>query len=111
MPTVTTPAPQSALPGPIMAREMAEQTAVLRRILDDGAPAIRKVAQEIAARALRFVLLTARSASGNAALYATYLPKSGRAARPGQGDGDALSRGGRGNGCGGVLGRVGRGER
>ncbi|KQW10481.1 hypothetical protein ASD08_38505 [Streptomyces sp. Root369] len=69
MPTVTTPDSQSALPGPIMAREMPEQPAVLRRILDEGAPAIRKVAHEIAARAPRFVLLTARSASDNAALY------------------------------------------
>ncbi|MDQ0599018.1 fructoselysine-6-P-deglycase FrlB-like protein [Streptomyces canus] len=71
--TATTSEPQSELPGRIMAREMAEQPAVLRRILADGAPGIRQVAQEIAARNPRFVLLTARGTSDNAALYAKYL--------------------------------------
>ncbi|MER7924953.1 SIS domain-containing protein [Streptomyces sp. NPDC096057] len=71
--TATTPAPDSDLPGRIMAREMAEQPAVLRRILDEGAPRIRQVAQEVAARKPRFVLLTARGTSDNAALYAKYL--------------------------------------
>ncbi|WP_369190094.1 SIS domain-containing protein [Streptomyces sp. R08] len=71
--TATTPAPDSDLPGRIMAREMAEQPAVLRRILDEGAPRIRQVAQEVAARTPRFVLLTARGTSDNAALYAKYL--------------------------------------
>jgi glucosamine--fructose-6-phosphate aminotransferase (isomerizing) len=71
--TATTPAPQSELPGRIMAREMAEQPAVLRRILDEGAPRIRQVAQDVAARGPRFVLLTARGTSDNAALYAKYL--------------------------------------
>ncbi|MGQ4478221.1 SIS domain-containing protein [Streptomyces sp. SAS_276] len=71
--TATTPAPDSDLPGRIMAREMAEQPAVLRRILDEGAPRIRRVAQEVAARKPRFVLLTARGTSDNAALYAKYL--------------------------------------
>ncbi len=60
-------------PGRIMAREMAEQPAVLRRILDAGAPRIQEVAREIAARGPRFVLLTARGTSDNAALYAKYL--------------------------------------
>ncbi|MEU6492725.1 SIS domain-containing protein [Streptomyces sp. NPDC046984] len=60
-------------PGRIMAREMAEQPAVLRRILDTGAPRIQEVAREIAARRPRFVLLTARGTSDNAALYAKYL--------------------------------------
>ncbi|GAA2602338.1 SIS domain-containing protein [Streptomyces axinellae] len=60
-------------PGAVMSGEMAEQPAVLRRILDEGAPAIREVAQRIAAKNPRFVLLTARGTSDNAALYAKYL--------------------------------------
>ncbi|GGP88171.1 SIS domain-containing protein [Streptomyces roseolilacinus] len=60
-------------PGRIMAGEMAEQPAVLRRILERGAPDIRAVAQAVAARGPRFVLLTARGTSDNAALYAKYL--------------------------------------
>ncbi|TQE34117.1 SIS domain-containing protein [Streptomyces ipomoeae] len=70
-----TPEPGSRTepPGHVMAREMAEQPAVLRRILDEGAPRIRQVARENAARAPRFVLLTARGTSDNAALYAKYL--------------------------------------
>lgn len=60
-------------PGTIMSGEMAEQPAVLRRILDEGATAIREVAERIAARNPRFVLLTARGTSDNAALYAKYL--------------------------------------
>ncbi|MFF4047742.1 SIS domain-containing protein [Streptomyces chartreusis] len=77
--TTTTPyppdpqAPHNELPGRIMAREMAEQPAVLRRILSQGAPAIHQVARELAARSPRFVLLTARGTSDNAALYAKYL--------------------------------------
>lgn len=71
--TATTPAHLNELPGRIMAREMAEQPAVLRRILDEGAPRIRQVAQDVAARKPRFVLLTARGTSDNAALYAKYL--------------------------------------
>ncbi|MBW1597124.1 SIS domain-containing protein [Streptomyces sp. JJ38] len=59
--------------GRIMSGEMAEQPAVLRRILTEGAPRIREVAERIAARAPRFVLLTARGTSDNAALYAKYL--------------------------------------
>ncbi|MGW3072801.1 SIS domain-containing protein [Kitasatospora sp. NPDC001132] len=61
------------VPGRIMAAEMAEQPAVLQRILDEGAPKIREVAAQIAARKPRFVLLTARGTSDNAALYAKYL--------------------------------------
>lgn len=60
-------------PGRIMAGEMAEQPAVLRRILEEGAPRILRTAREIAARGPRFVLLTARGTSDNAALYAKYL--------------------------------------
>lgn len=67
------PEPYGDRPGRIMSGEMAEQPAVLRRILDEGAPAIREVAERIAARHPRFVLLTARGTSDNAALYAKYL--------------------------------------
>ncbi|MBW1603028.1 SIS domain-containing protein [Streptomyces sp. JJ66] len=59
--------------GQIMSGEMAEQPAVWRRILAEGAPRIREVAEQIAARQPRFVLLTARGTSDNAALYAKYL--------------------------------------
>lgn len=61
--SATYPAGEGEMPGRIMSGEMAEQPAMLRRILDDGAPAIRAVAAEIAARAPRFVLLTARGTS------------------------------------------------
>ncbi|TXL90985.1 SIS domain-containing protein [Streptomyces sp. IB2014 016-6] len=60
-------------PGRLMAAEMAEQPAILRRILEEGAPRIRDVAARIAARGPRFVLLTARGTSDHAALYAKYL--------------------------------------
>ncbi|GAA1967820.1 SIS domain-containing protein [Kitasatospora viridis] len=64
---------QAGAPGRIMAAEIAEQPAVLRRILEQGAEPIRAVAGQIAARRPRFVLLTARGTSDNAALYAKYL--------------------------------------
>lgn len=64
---------EDARPGRTMAAEMDEQPAVLNRILERGAPAIREVAAAIAARRPRFVLLTARGTSDNAALYAKYL--------------------------------------
>jgi glucosamine--fructose-6-phosphate aminotransferase (isomerizing) len=76
----STPAGQAATnpePGAIMAREMAEQPAVLQRVLDEGLPAIREVAAEIGRRKPRFVLLTARGTSDNAALYAKYLIEVG----------------------------------
>ncbi|OON81227.1 SIS domain-containing protein [Streptomyces tsukubensis] len=63
----------SERPGRIMAGELAEQPEVLRRVLDEGAPKIREVAERVAARKPRFVLLTARGTSDNAALYAKYL--------------------------------------
>lgn len=63
----------SERPGRIMSGEMAEQPAVLRRILEEGAPRIREVASAIAARSPRFVLLAARGTSDNAALYTKYL--------------------------------------
>ncbi|CAL9427699.1 Glutamine--fructose-6-phosphate aminotransferase [isomerizing] [Streptomyces sp. enrichment culture] len=71
--TAAAPDDHRELPGRIMAREMAEQPAVLRRILAEGVPTIRRVAEEVAARSPRFVLLTARGTSDNAALYAKYL--------------------------------------
>ncbi|MCZ2527896.1 MULTISPECIES: SIS domain-containing protein [Streptomyces] len=67
------PDPHRAHPGRIMAGEMAEQPAVLHRILTEGAPAIRRTAEAIAARRPRFVLFAARGTSDNAALYAKYL--------------------------------------
>ncbi|MGQ5597297.1 SIS domain-containing protein [Streptomyces sp. ESR1.13] len=78
IPSATPPATPSAdagsaRPGQIMAREIAEQPAVLQRVLDEGAPHILGVARAIAARGPRFVLLTARGTSDNAALYAKYL--------------------------------------
>ncbi|GAA2451892.1 SIS domain-containing protein [Streptomyces lavendulocolor] len=60
-------------PGRIMSGEMAEQPDVLRRILEEGAPAIRATARAVAARSPRFVLLAARGTSDHAALYAKYL--------------------------------------
>ncbi|MFJ4844004.1 MULTISPECIES: SIS domain-containing protein [unclassified Streptomyces] len=68
-----TPTQQPPMPGRIMSGEMAEQPTVLRRILEEGAPRIREIAERIAARNPRFVLLTARGTSDNAALYAKYL--------------------------------------
>lgn len=64
---------ESEQPGLIMAGEMAEQPAVLRRILRDAAPGIRAVAAAIGERRPRFVLLSARGTSDHAALYAKYL--------------------------------------
>jgi len=64
--------PNAAL-GRLMAAEVAEQPAVLRRILDRGTPAIAQVAEAIRSKEPRFVLLTARGTSDNAALYAKYL--------------------------------------
>ncbi|MEV1008137.1 SIS domain-containing protein [Streptomyces sp. NPDC049881] len=66
------PSPEPS-PGRIMAAEIAEQPAVLRRLLAEGAGPIRETAARIAAREPRFVLLTARGTSDNAALYAKYL--------------------------------------
>ncbi|MFJ5551904.1 SIS domain-containing protein [Streptomyces sp. NPDC093225] len=60
-------------PGRMMAAEMAEQPAVLRRLLADGAPAIRATAEAVAEHRPRFVLLAARGSSDHAALYAKYL--------------------------------------
>jgi glucosamine--fructose-6-phosphate aminotransferase (isomerizing) len=60
-------------PGAVMAGEIAEQPAVMRRILDEGLPAIREAAAVIRRRAPRFVLFAARGTSDNAAYFAKYL--------------------------------------
>ncbi|CAM5322478.1 Glutamine-fructose-6-phosphate transaminase OS=Streptomyces microflavus OX=1919 GN=Smic_55980 PE=4 SV=1 [Streptomyces microflavus] len=70
---------QRDVPGRIMSGEMAEQPAMLRRILEQGAPRIHEVAAEIAARKPRFVLLTARGTSDNAALMRSTCWRSGSA--------------------------------
>jgi glucosamine--fructose-6-phosphate aminotransferase (isomerizing) len=56
-----------------MAAEIAEQPRALRRLLADGADAIREIAARVAERRPRFVLLAARGTSDHAALYAKYL--------------------------------------
>jgi glucosamine--fructose-6-phosphate aminotransferase (isomerizing) len=63
----------SATPGELMAAEIAEQPAVLGRLIDDGIEEIRDVAAKIEAAAPRFVVLAARGTSDHAALYAKYL--------------------------------------
>lgn len=70
MSTATGPEP---VPGEHMAREVAEQPAVFDRILTEGLPTIRKVAEHVQAKRPRFVALTARGTSDNAAYYAKYL--------------------------------------
>jgi len=60
-------------PGRLMAREIAEQPAMFDRILAQGRADIARVAGEIAAARIRFVLLAARGTSDHAALYAKYL--------------------------------------
>jgi glucosamine--fructose-6-phosphate aminotransferase (isomerizing) len=59
--------------GEIMAAEIAEQPAVLARILREGRPAVRDVAAAMRARRPRFALFVARGTSDHAALYAKYL--------------------------------------
>jgi glucosamine--fructose-6-phosphate aminotransferase (isomerizing) len=56
-----------------MAQDMADQPAVLRHLLTEGAPAIAEVAAAIAKARPRFVLFAARGTSDHAALYAKYL--------------------------------------
>lgn len=60
-------------PGQLMAKEIAEQPAVLARILDDARPHIGEVAAAIKAANPRFVVFAARGTSDHAALYAKYL--------------------------------------
>src|SRR5882757_9239201 len=71
--TTDSPVPRRGGPGWIMHGEMAEQPAVLSRLLVEGTPGIRATARRIAARRPRFVLLCARGTSDHAALYAKYL--------------------------------------
>jgi glucosamine--fructose-6-phosphate aminotransferase (isomerizing) len=59
-------------PGALMAAEIAEQPAVLASLLA-RADEFRELAGALAARAPRFVLITARGSSDHAALYAKYL--------------------------------------
>jgi glutamine---fructose-6-phosphate transaminase (isomerizing) len=68
------PVPQvSADPGRLMAREIAEQPAMFDRILANGRADIARIAGDISAAGIRFVLLAARGTSDHAALYAKYL--------------------------------------
>jgi len=60
-------------PGALMAAEIAEQPAVLARLLADGRPEIAEASARIRRYAPRFVLLAARGTSDHAALYAKYL--------------------------------------
>ena len=56
-----------------LAREIAEQPAVLRRLLDEGAAAARSVAAAVRAFDPAFVCVAARGTSYHAGLYAKYL--------------------------------------
>jgi glucosamine--fructose-6-phosphate aminotransferase (isomerizing) len=56
-----------------MFAEIAEQPAVLARLIRDAGAEIVKISAAIAARRPRFVLLAARGTSDHAALYAKYL--------------------------------------
>ena len=68
-------------PGALMAREIAEQPAVLERLLREGAAELRDLREQIARFDARFVLLAARGTSDHAALYAKYLVET-RLSRP-----------------------------
>ncbi len=60
------------IPGELMAAEIAEQPAVLARLLDHAEP-FRQAAVRISAAKPRFVLIAARGTSDHAGLYAKYL--------------------------------------
>jgi glutamine---fructose-6-phosphate transaminase (isomerizing) len=60
-------------PGDLMAAEIAEQPAILDRLLSDGIAEIADVSARIRRFAPRFVVLAARGTSDHAALYAKYL--------------------------------------
>jgi glucosamine--fructose-6-phosphate aminotransferase (isomerizing) len=68
-----------AEPGSVMAAEIAEQPAVLERLVTQGSSEIAQVTAELARRSIRFVLLAARGTSDHAALYAKYLVEVGLA--------------------------------
>ncbi|GBD18457.1 Glutamine--fructose-6-phosphate aminotransferase [isomerizing] [bacterium HR27] len=57
----------------ILAGEIAEQPAVLERLLDEGYPLVAEVAGRIQAAPPRYVVIAARGSSDNAARYAQYL--------------------------------------
>ncbi len=59
--------------GLLMAAEIAQQPETLQRVLDVGSRSIRAVADQLAERRPRFVLLAGRGTSDHAALYAKYL--------------------------------------
>lgn len=63
----------AADPGARMRAEIAEQPAVLARVLRDAPVEVREVAARIRAAAPRFALLAARGTSDHAALYTKYL--------------------------------------
>jgi len=56
-----------------LAREIHEQPAVLSRLLETQAAAIRAVANRVRARPIQTVFLAARGSSDNAGLYAKYV--------------------------------------
>jgi glutamine---fructose-6-phosphate transaminase (isomerizing) len=62
----------AAAAGALMAAEIAEQPAVLARVLEDTA-AVREASARIRRAAPRFLLAAARGTSDHAALYAKYL--------------------------------------
>jgi glutamine---fructose-6-phosphate transaminase (isomerizing) len=59
--------------GSLMQAEIAEQPAVMERILTLGEPEVERIAAVVAESAPRAVLLAARGSSDHAALYAKYL--------------------------------------
>ena len=69
----TTDATGVVRPGEIMTAEIDEQPDVLARLWTEQAGEIRQIADELARRRHRFVLLAARGTSDHAALYAKYL--------------------------------------
>lgn len=60
-------------PGEHTRREIAEQPEAWERLLGTGRAAVRDVAEQLAVRSPRIVLLVARGTSDHAALYAKYL--------------------------------------
>ena len=65
--------PELAVPGALMAAEIAEQPAGWQRLLDEGQDQFAAAAARIRAYDPRFVLFVARGTSDHAALYAKYL--------------------------------------
>jgi glutamine---fructose-6-phosphate transaminase (isomerizing) len=73
MTSVNTLHPELAVPGALMAAEVAEQPAVWQRLLDEGRAQFAAAAARIRDYDPRFVLFVARGTSDHAALYAKYL--------------------------------------